>query len=137
VIDLFLLFVFSVLLFCWSCSHFVPKQPSWHGSEVLTDYPFQPRILEALAKKGVTKLFPIQVASFPHVYGGRDIVAKARTGTGKTLAFALPIIQRLLESNSAGGKTPSVLVVLPTRELAIQVQKDFVDVGQGLRSTCV
>jgi superfamily II DNA/RNA helicase len=93
--------------------------------------------LEALAKKGVTKLFPIQVAAFPYVYGGRDIVAKARTGTGKTLAFALPIIQRLIEEKLGGGKTPQVLVVLPTRELAIQVQKDFVDVGQGLRSTCV
>lgn len=82
-------------------------------------------------------MFPIQVAAFPYVFGGRDIVAKARTGTGKTLAFALPIIQKLLEANAGGGKTPKVLVVLPTRELAIQVQKDFIDVGQGLRSTCV
>ncbi len=107
------------------------------GSDVLSDYPFQASVMAALKTKGVEKLFPIQVAAFPHVYGGRDIVAKARTGTGKTLAFALPIIQTLLEAGISGSKTPFVLVVLPTRELAIQVQKDFQDVGQGLRSTCV
>ena len=111
--------------------------PSWVGSDDLADYPFQASVLNALKNKGVDKLFPIQVSAFPHVYGGRDIVAKARTGTGKTLAFALPIIQTLFESGATGSRTPLVLVVLPTRELAMQVQKDFADVGVGLRSTCV
>lgn len=111
--------------------------PSYVGSSKLEDYPFNAAVLEALAKKGVKQLFDIQVQSFPHVYSGRDVVAKARTGTGKTLAFALPIIQRLLDDGDVGCREPRVIVVLPTRELAIQVARDFIDIGQGLRSTCI
>ena len=113
------------------------EDPAWLGSSDLSLYPFSEAVMKGLKKKGIESLFPIQVESFPHVYSGRDIVAKARTGTGKTLAFALPIIQKLLDAGDINTRTPRVLVVLPTRELAIQVQKDFNDVGQGLRSTCI
>jgi ATP-dependent RNA helicase DDX21 len=107
------------------------------GSSTLSDYPFNEAVIAALTKKGVSALFDIQVQTFPHVYTGRDVVAKARTGTGKTLAFALPIIQKLLDDGDVGCREPRVIVVLPTRELAIQVARDFIDIGQGLRSTCI
>ena len=87
----------------------------------------------ALVKRGITHLFPIQVASFDHIFDGRDMIGRARTGMGKTLAFALPIIERLLAMRAAGdsaigserGRGPRVVVLAPTRELAKQVAEDF------------
>ncbi|XP_048864080.1 nucleolar RNA helicase 2 isoform X3 [Brienomyrus brachyistius] len=93
------------------------------------------RLLQA---RGVTYLFDIQVKTFNSVYDGKDVVAQARTGTGKTFSFAIPLIERLTSATEERkrGRAPKVLVLTPTRELAIQVAKDFKDVTKKLVVSC-
>jgi ATP-dependent RNA helicase RhlE len=87
-------------------------------------------ILAAVAAEGYTEPTPIQRQAIPHVLAGRDLVALAQTGTGKTAAFALPILERL--SAHKGKGRIRVLVLSPTRELAAQIQDGFVRYGRGL-----
>ena len=79
-------------------------------------------IVAALASKGITQPFPIQEQAIPLALTGQDLIGQAKTGTGKTLGFGLPIIQRLGIDPAHGAKA---LVVVPTRELAIQVAEDL------------
>lgn len=79
-------------------------------------------IVAALATKGITSPFPIQEQAIPLALTGQDLIGQAKTGTGKTLGFGLPIIQRLGINPEHGAKA---LVVVPTRELAIQVADDL------------
>ncbi len=80
-----------------------------------------PPILQAVVDSGYTTPTEIQVQSIPHLLAGKDIIGQAQTGTGKTAAFALPILCNL----EPGLKQPQVLVLTPTRELAIQVAEFF------------
>ncbi len=91
-------------------------------------------LLEAIAAKGYTQPTPIQQQAIPAVLSGRDLLAAAQTGTGKTAAFALPILHRLHTENAApqGPRAPRVLVLVPTRELAAQVEESFHDYGAKL-----
>ncbi|WP_282066091.1 DEAD/DEAH box helicase [Vibrio rotiferianus] len=83
---------------------------------------FAPEVVEALAECGYEKLTPIQQKAIPMARKGHDIFATAQTGTGKTAAFSLPMIQQLLESGrSASRKTARALIMAPTRELAEQI----------------
>ena len=79
-------------------------------------------MVQALADKGIIEPFPIQVQTIPLALSGQDIIGQAKTGTGKTLGFGLPIIQRLGLNPSPGVQ---VLVVVPTRELCVQVSEDL------------
>jgi len=79
-------------------------------------------IVEALASKGILEPFPIQTQTIPLGLTGQDIIGQAKTGTGKTLGFGLPLIQRLGPDPAPGVKA---LVVVPTRELCIQVAEDL------------
>ena len=79
-------------------------------------------ISEALEARGITSPFPIQEQAIPLALTGQDIIGQAKTGTGKTLGFGLPLIQSLGKDPSHGAKA---LVVVPTRELAIQVAEDL------------
>ncbi len=83
-------------------------------------------LLKALSAEGYTTPTPIQEQSIPHLLEGRDVLGLAQTGTGKTAAFALPLLQRL-EQNKIHAKPKScrVLVLTPTRELAVQVGQSF------------
>ncbi|KFK27951.1 hypothetical protein AALP_AA8G452500 [Arabis alpina] len=100
---------------------------------------------EQLKKKGIEALFPIQAMTFDMVLDGADLVGRARTGQGKTLAFVLPILESLINGPAKSkrkngyGRPPSVLVLLPTRELAKQVYSDFESYGGsvGLSSCCI
>ena len=88
------------------------------------------RWLQALEKRGVTALFPIQKSVFDPAMAGQDLVGRARTGSGKTLAFALPIIEGILKDNlennkGRGRRPPRAVVLAPTRELAKQVRGSF------------
>ncbi|MBV9095651.1 MAG: DEAD/DEAH box helicase, partial [Streptosporangiaceae bacterium] len=74
-------------------------------------------ICSGLEAAGITTTFPIQALALPLALRGQDIIGQARTGTGKTLAFGIPVLQRL----TRGGTRPQALIVVPTRELAIQV----------------
>lgn len=79
-------------------------------------------IVAALATRGITNPFPIQEQAIPLALTGQDLIGQAKTGTGKTLGFGLPILQRLGANPAHGAKA---LVVVPTRELAIQVAEDL------------
>ena len=81
-------------------------------------------ICAALDAAGIVTAFPIQELALPIVLDGQDIIGQARTGTGKTLAFGIPLIERLAGISDRTPAAPTALVVVPTRELAIQVADD-------------
>jgi superfamily II DNA/RNA helicase len=87
-------------------------------------------ICSGLAAAGIVTTFPIQALTLPFGLRGQDIIGQARTGTGKTLAFGIPLLQ-LIEQGATG--SPSALVVVPTRELAIQVADDLRTAAVNLR----
>ena len=77
-------------------------------------------LLRAVQKQGYDEATPIQSKAIPPILEGRDILASAQTGTGKTAGFTLPLLQRLTESRPAG-RPIRALILVPTRELAAQV----------------
>lgn len=93
---------------------------------LLSKYIKDERMITILNKKGISKLFPIQYSTFNYIYEGKDLVAKDRTGSGKTMAFSLPVICQMREKGlfKKPHKT-KFLIVLPTRELAIQVRDEI------------
>ena len=100
-----------------------------------------PALLRALADEGYTEPTPIQSAAIPVALDGRDMLAGAQTGTGKTAAFALPLLDRLYITSPkpAQPKTPRALVLTPTRELAAQVHESIRTYGRhlGVRSATI
>jgi ATP-dependent RNA helicase RhlE len=98
-------------------------------------------ILKALEKQGYTQPTPIQEQAIPILLKGHDLLGVAQTGTGKTAAFGIPILNHLLKENNSGqGKRKiKALVVTPTRELAIQIAENFTDYSQftHLRNTVI
>src|SRR5690554_6998232 len=78
-------------------------------------------LLNALNEQGITEMTPIQEKAIPKVLAGTDVIGIAQTGTGKTLAYLLPILRDLKFTES---KHPRVLVLVPTRELAVQVASE-------------
>ncbi len=103
-----------------------------------TSLSLTPHLVKAVTERGFVTTTPIQSAVFPAVLSGGDLVACAQTGTGKTLAFLLPLMHRLLQSgadtdaaaarSTAKGAGTRVLILAPTRELAVQIEDEF----QGL-----
>lgn len=94
-----------------------------------------------LKERGVKELFPIQYLTFDHVYDGKDVIGQARTGTGKTLSFVLPLVEKLQAEDSLSklrGRPPTVLVMVPTRELANQVYSEVCALApEGMTSHCI
>ncbi len=95
------------------------------------DFGVRPEIVEALAAVGITHPFPIQAMTLPVALQGHDIIGQAKTGTGKTLGFGVPLLHRVVAPGEPGydelpapGK-PQAVVVAPTRELAVQVANDL------------
>nr|WP_141371867.1 DEAD/DEAH box helicase [Cellulomonas cellasea] len=95
------------------------------------DFEVRPEIVAALAAAGITHPFPIQAMTLPVALSGHDIIGQAKTGTGKTLGFGVPLLHRVVAPGERGfdelpapGK-PQALVVVPTRELAVQVAGDL------------
>jgi ATP-dependent RNA helicase RhlE len=95
----------------------------------------RPELLRAVDELGYAQPTPIQTAAIPSVLAGRDLLAAAQTGTGKTAAFALPLLQIMTEThpNPRGSRAPRALVLVPTRELAAQVDQSFTDFGRHLQ----
>jgi ATP-dependent RNA helicase RhlE len=92
-----------------------------------------PELLRAVAQQGYTEPTPVQREAIPLVLDGRDLLAGAQTGTGKTAAFVLPILQRLTQSGAIGSnnrRAIRVLVLTPTRELCLQVEESVRTYGQ-------
>ena len=95
-----------------------------------------PRVLAALAALGYEEPTPIQRAAIPPLLAGRDLIAQAATGTGKTAAFALPLLHRLQPEAPPRERT-SALVLVPTRELAMQVAEAIYRYGKSMRAVAV
>ena len=87
---------------------------------------------DTLAKEGFNKLYPIQGKAIPYILKGKDVLALAPTGSGKTAAYVLPILTNLKGKTIATNRHINVLVLVPTRELAIQVEQVFRLFGKGL-----
>ena len=104
-----------------------------HMSMSFADLGVPSNLVERLAARGITEAFPIQEAALPDALAGRDVVGKAVTGSGKTLAFGLPLMARLTKARP---RKPHGLVLVPTRELAAQVQKELANLtdDRGRRS---
>ncbi len=99
-------------------------EPIEDPRKTFADLGVLPEICEALERVGITHPFPIQAMSIPIAVAGTDMIGQARTGTGKTLAFGISLLQRITVDNEPG-VAPQALVVAPTRELALQVAKDL------------
>src|SRR5512146_2083923 len=99
-----------------------------------------PPIAQAVAAEGYVSPTPIQAQAIPHILSGRDLLGIAQTGTGKTAAFALPILQLLAgDGRRAPRRGCRALVLAPTRELASQINESFRVYGRGhnLSSTVI
>jgi ATP-dependent RNA helicase DeaD len=92
------------------------------------ELPLKPELLSELTTLGYEEPTPIQAEAIPPLVEGKDLLGQAATGTGKTAAFALPLLQRLV----GGGNDPSALVLVPTRELATQVSEAIHKYGRGI-----
>ena len=100
-----------------------------------------PRLLETLVQMGAISPFPIQQATIPAAISGRDILGRGKTGSGKTIAFAVPLITKLVAQGSQPRKPnrPRALVLAPTRELADQIDKTLSQLAKavGFYTTCI
>src|SRR5271154_6717874 len=93
----------------------------------------RPELQKALADQGYATPTPIQAGAIPYLLQGRDLIGIAQTGTGKTAAFALPILQKLAAHPApAISKRPRALILAPTRELAAQIGQSFAHYGRHL-----
>ncbi len=103
-------------------------------SASFAQFELHPSLLRAVAEDGYTTPTPIQVQAIPHILAGSDLLGCAQTGTGKTAAFALPILHRMDRARRPViSGAPRVLVVCPTRELAAQIGDSFRSYGRHLR----
>ena len=98
-------------------------------------------IVRALADLGAESPFPIQAATIPHILAGRDVLGRGRTGSGKTIAFAAPLVERLMQLWSSAGKSggkrqlgraPRALILAPTRELALQIDRTVQPIARSV-----
>jgi len=100
-------------------------------SQSFADFGVRAETVQSLADVGITHPFPIQALTLPVALQGRDIIGQAKTGTGKTLGFGIPLLQEIIAPGEEGWDTfptagkPQALVVVPTRELAVQVAGDL------------
>lgn len=105
----------------------------------LSNFRISESTVKNLEARGIRSLFEIQAATFDAIFDGKDVLARARTGTGKTLGFALPVIEKLALDTSfqaKRGRAPRVMVLCPTRDLAKQVCGDFESIS-GNRLTAL
>jgi superfamily II DNA/RNA helicase len=102
---------------------------------LFSDFDVHPDVVAALAEVGITRTFAIQELTLPLALAGNDLIGQARTGTGKTLGFGVPLLQRVVPASEGGDGVPQALVVVPTRELCVQVARDLTTAGakRGIR----
>jgi superfamily II DNA/RNA helicase len=107
------------------------EKPHEIAEKSFSDYNVRADIVESLADAGITHPFPIQAMTLPVALSGHDIIGQAKTGTGKTLGFGIPALQRVIGPDDEGFNklpapgAPQALVIVPTRELAVQVANDL------------
>ena len=103
--------------------------PVRDDSPTFAEFGVHKEIVRALAEAGIERTFAIQELTLPLALAGEDVIGQARTGTGKTLGFGVPLLNRI---TMPGDGTPQVLIVVPTRELCLQVTHDLTDAGKHL-----
>ncbi|PPH24751.1 DEAD/DEAH box helicase [Rathayibacter toxicus] len=93
-------------------------------------------IVRQLTAMGAAAPFPIQAATIPEVLAGKDVLGRGRTGSGKTIAFGAPVVERLMENNGAKGRkqgrAPRALILAPTRELAMQIDRTIQPIARSV-----
>ena len=109
-----------------------PRQASPDVNEAFAVLGLSSPLCLALKAQGYSVPTPVQVRAIPLLLEGRDLLGLAQTGTGKTAAFALPILQRLAAEQIPGHRVPRALILVPTRELAVQVGESFAAYGAQL-----
>ena len=110
----------TYLLHFLSYLHDYPNKPNLLFLLKFTEFNFHENLLEAIAASGYEEATPVQEQVMPLILQGKDIIASAQTGTGKTAAFLLPLLQKLITEPSADHHI-NVLIIVPTRELAVQI----------------
>jgi superfamily II DNA/RNA helicase len=105
-------------------------RPVSPDSPTFTDLGVRPETVEALTAVGITRAFAIQQYALPIALRGSDLIGQAPTGTGKTLGFGVPLLQRVLAPGEGADGLPQALVVVPTRELGLQVARDIATAGK-------
>nr|BFD92598.1 hypothetical protein KitaXyl93_39580 [Kitasatospora sp. Xyl93] len=112
-----------------------PEEAAAEPTITFGDLGLHDDVVRALAKRGVTTPFPIQAATIPDALAGKDVLGRGRTGSGKTLSFGLPLLTRLADGERTKPKHPRGLILVPTRELAMQVADALEPFGSvlGLR----
>ncbi|MHA3703162.1 DEAD/DEAH box helicase, partial [Jatrophihabitans sp. YIM 134969] len=101
-------------------------------SPKFSEFDVKPEIVEALEGVGIVRTFAIQELTLPVALQGADLIGQARTGTGKTLGFGVPLLNRIDTTPGRGATAPQALVIAPTRELAVQVSGDLATAGGKL-----
>lgn len=96
------------------------QQQVYEPKHAFTDFGLHPQLVENITRHGYTTPTPIQDQAIPHLMVGKDLVGLANTGTGKTAAFLLPLIHKIMQDREQGA-----LIVVPTRELAVQIEQEF------------
>jgi superfamily II DNA/RNA helicase len=96
------------------------------------DLGLPPEIVRVLTREGITAPFEIQAATVPDALAGRDVLGRGQTGSGKTLAFGLPVLARTAKSGKARPHYPKALILVPTRELAMQVADSLMPIGRSV-----
>ncbi|MCX4469891.1 DEAD/DEAH box helicase [Micromonospora sp. NBC_01655] len=107
-----------------------PTAPVRPEAPTFAELGARPETVEALAAAGITRAFAIQEYALPIGLRGTDLIGQAPTGTGKTLGFGVPLLERVFAPAEGGDGVPQALVVVPTRELGIQVAKDLDAAGR-------
>src|SRR5918998_1353800 len=108
----------------------ITRAPVRPDSPTFTDLGVRPETVEALAAAGITRAFAIQEYALPIAMRGTDLIGQAPTGTGKTLGFGVPLLERVFAPSEGSDGVPQALVVVPTGELGIQVAKDLQAAGR-------
>lgn len=109
-------------------SYVAPEQrETYTPVNTFAGFGVDPRLVRNIGLKGYMTLTPIQDKAIPHILAGRDVIGIANTGTGKTAAFLIPLIEKILKN-----RQEKVLIVAPTRELATQIQSEFFSFSRGL-----
>ncbi|MCB1114527.1 MAG: DEAD/DEAH box helicase [Chlamydiia bacterium] len=104
---------------------------------IFKDCDLSPGLLKALEEKGFKDATPIQQKAMPKIASGVDLLASAQTGTGKTGAFLIPLLERISRPSPINSRGPRVLILVPTRELAVQVAKEAVELSKYLKKVSV
>src|SRR5690349_23902924 len=113
----------------------VNRAPVRPDSPTFAELGVRAETVEALAKAGITRAFAIQEYALPIAMRGTDLIGQAPTGTGKTLGFGLPLLERVISPAEGADGKPQALIVVPTRELGLQVARDLAAAGstRGVR----